>query len=350
MWRVETEKKNAMPGGPGLTAADHILWTQRRGSFGAFPQWKWVKQAAEFLINWVVEEIPGLLMVIIPYHECVHFHILRVHDNTFSPSRRCALPLNKPYEVFWHFSTGDGKTTACFLVRFTTFVGILVFLGVWLGHTSKYHTDNGGFYCSLKRSSTHHIGCSVFFLWVGRLTVISIQWLLCQDPQGGDQCPFAAVWWLLSACRCECAAAQGGDPMSRFSWEAMVIVRELYKTHPKAKTVMVSFKVFFLGKWNHRNLMEPLFNDFFVPFASFLFFGCASCSFRFPRWDFQVPLCFSQGVPLGKMISTSAAALPARTFARSNAHLPKTPRAVTRFRRCEDKVGHMCPWNDHSFF
>jgi len=89
--------------------------------------------------------------------------------------------------------------------------------------------------------------------------------------------------------------------------------------------------------------MEPLFNDFFVPFASFLFFGCASCSFRFPRWDFQVPLCFSQGVPLGKMISTSAAALPARTFARSNAHLPKTPRAVTRFRRCEDKVGHMCP-------
>lgn len=119
---------------------------------------------------------------------------------------------------------------------------------------------------------------------------------------------------------------------------------------PQKLTLWWFLSKYFFWKWNHRNLMEPLFNDFFVPFASFLFFGCASCSFHFPRWDFQVPLCFSQGVPLGKMISTSAAALPARTFARSNAHLQKTPRAVTRFRRCEDKVGHLCPWNDHSFF
>ena len=62
MWRVGFQKKPAMPGGPGLTAADHILWTQRKGNLepreDAFPHWKWVKEAAEFLINWVVEEIP----------------------------------------------------------------------------------------------------------------------------------------------------------------------------------------------------------------------------------------------------------------------------------------------------
>ena len=129
--------------------------------------------------------------------------------------------------------------------------------------------------------------------------MISIEWLVCQDSQGGDQCPLAPVWWLLSACRCECAAAQGGEgglagrsgnPMSRFSWEAVVNVREVYKTHFKTKTVMVSVNL--CWKCNHRNLYSITFS---CPLCIVFFCCCKLFVSFFQGGDFQVPSWFFPG-------------------------------------------------------
>lgn len=180
-------------------------------------------------------------MVIIPYHECVNFDIFLVHDNTFSPSPRCAFPLNKPYEVFWHFSTGDGKTTACFLL-----VGIRVLLGDWLDHTPKYHR-NGGLYCSLKRSSSHLIGCSDFFpsglvgwLWCpynDSLVRIHKEEINARSRPSGGFSVRAAVSVL---------QLKGGIQCQDFHGKPWWLSGSYTKPTPKTNTVMVSFKVFFL--------------------------------------------------------------------------------------------------------
>ena len=86
--------------------------------------------------------------------------------------------------------------------------------------------------------------------------------------------------------------------------EAMVNVREVYKTHFKTKTVMVSFNV--CWKCNHRKLDSIIY---FCPLCTvFVFWVVQAVRFVFPRGKFSgSALVFPRVyLPLGKMISTSA--------------------------------------------